>query len=334
MKADTKPRFINNTSPEDVAIAEQFYGVRKTLRVAMIGAGVSGLNFLKLAEEKLDNVNIICYEKNSDIGGAWYENRYPGCACGIPSVVYQFPWRPAPWSQYYSHSPEIWKYLKMVEQENNFVDKYVKLRHRVNALEWSDDTAQWSLRLIDRASGKTFNDHAHVIINGSGLTSKYDERTDLTGKRVALLGAGSSAVQILPNIYDKVDRVYTWQRRLFDDSDEYLVYRELIEAELSQRFGFIVNGSSPQAAADEFADREMRNKLSSHPDLLEKIMPRDVHVGCRRPTPGNGYLERLSGPKTVAYTTQLHHITRNGFIDPDGTEQAVDVIELRPRSRL
>lgn len=76
---------INNPSPDDVTIQEQLYGTRKKMRIAVLGAGMSGLNFFKSAEERLKNVEIICYEKNADVGGTWYENRYPGCACDIPS---------------------------------------------------------------------------------------------------------------------------------------------------------------------------------------------------------------------------------------------------------
>lgn len=76
---------LNNPSPHDVEILEQLYGTRKKMRIAVLGAGVSGLNFFKFAEQRLKNVEIICYEKNADVGGTWFENRYPGCACDIPS---------------------------------------------------------------------------------------------------------------------------------------------------------------------------------------------------------------------------------------------------------
>jgi hypothetical protein len=69
------PTFTNNPSPDDVEILEQLCGTRKKLRIAMLGAGVSGINFFKRAEERLKNVEIVCYEKNSDVGGTWHENR-------------------------------------------------------------------------------------------------------------------------------------------------------------------------------------------------------------------------------------------------------------------
>jgi len=73
---DAKTPVINNPSDEDVTIHDQLYGTRKKMRVVMLGAGVSGLNFFKFAEEKLKNVEIICYEKNDDVGGTWYESKY------------------------------------------------------------------------------------------------------------------------------------------------------------------------------------------------------------------------------------------------------------------
>jgi cation diffusion facilitator CzcD-associated flavoprotein CzcO len=115
----TSGSYMNGHTTGEVPIHEEPFGSKKKMRIAMLGAGISGLNFFKFAEQKLENVEIVCYEKNGDVGGTWLENRYPGCACDIPSVVYQFPWRPvralsallgygeevliacqAPWSKY------------------------------------------------------------------------------------------------------------------------------------------------------------------------------------------------------------------------------------------
>lgn len=91
---DSHARANSAANGGDVTIREENFGTKKRMRIAMLGAGISGINFFKFAEEKLENVDIVCYEKNRDVGGTWLENRYPGCACDIPSVVYQFPWRP------------------------------------------------------------------------------------------------------------------------------------------------------------------------------------------------------------------------------------------------
>lgn len=263
----------------------------------------------------------------------------------------------------------------MVAEENDFINKYVKLSHEVKELSWDGETGQWTVKVTDLKADRTFEDHADFVINATGVLNKWkwptieglhdfkgtllhsaqwNQGVDLKGKRVALLGAGSSAVQILPNIIDQVGSVYTWvrskiwitagfaqkfagkdganfeyteeQQKLFEDPDEYKAYCKMIEGELNQRFKFIINGSSAQKEAADFSVNEMKQKLGNKPELVEKIMPTNFFVGCRRPTPGNGYLEALSSSKTTAFTSQLQRITPKGFIDPDGVEQEVDVI--------
>lgn len=99
-------------------IGEQWPGSEgKPFKVVMIGGGAAGIDFLHHASTELSglNIEIKCFEKNPDIGGTWYENRYPGCACDGPSASYQFPWRPNPdWTQFYSGSKEIWSYMKVL----------------------------------------------------------------------------------------------------------------------------------------------------------------------------------------------------------------------------
>lgn len=159
----------NGLDPDDIFIPDQLYGSKRKIRIGFIGAGLSALSFFKFAEEKLENVDIVSFEKNHDIGGTWLENRYEGCACDIPSVVYQFPWRPAKWSKYYSSSPEIWRYAKMVADENNFTEKYVKLRHKVIRAEWKDEAGFWTIKVQNLATGEEFEDKFDVILDGSGV---------------------------------------------------------------------------------------------------------------------------------------------------------------------
>lgn len=230
-----------------------------------------------------------------------------------------------------SESPEIWRYLKDIEQEFNFIEKYVKLRHKVVSASWSDIRSKWAITVLNLDTGDQFEDEADFIINGGGVLNKwkwpditglhtfkgklvhsasYPEGYDLKGKRVALVGAGSSAVQILPKIYDQISELYTWvrtpiwiaaafaqefagenggnflyteqQHGLFADDDRYLRYCKMIEDELNQRYNFIINGSTAQKEARKYSTKVMTEALKERPDLLEKIMPADFDVGCRR----------------------------------------------------
>ncbi|KAK5138944.1 hypothetical protein LTR04_004041, partial [Oleoguttula sp. CCFEE 6159] len=299
-----------------------------------MGAGASTLNFLKKAEEQLDQVDITVYEKNRDVGG---------CACDIPSVNYQFSWKIKLWSHYYSYSPEIWRYLKDIEEENNFISKYIKLRHQIERVEWDDEVGVWRFKVKDLETGKVSDDEAEFFINAGGVlnswkwptipglhdfkgklmhSANYEEGYNLEGKKVAVIGAGSSGVQIVASVQKKVDTLYHWVRSpiwitagfaqtwagtdganfeyseeqrkfLQENPKKYLEYRKQIENELNQRFKFIIKGSEEANQAREFSYQEMARKLASKPRLADKIIPKNFNPGCRRPTPAPGYLEAL-----------------------------------------
>jgi hypothetical protein len=188
-------------------------------------------------------------------------------------------------------------------------------------------------------------------------TARYEEGYDLKGKRVAVIGSGSSGVQTVAAIYKDVSALYTWvrsptwvtagfgqkfagpnganfkyteeQKKEWEAHPEkYAEYRKMIELELNQRFKLVLRNSAESDDANEFSYREMSIKLANNPRLIDKIIPKDFNVGCRRPTPGNGYLEALVAPKTTVYTSDdpLAAITPTGFRTSSGADIAVDVI--------
>lgn len=356
-------------------IREQPMGTKRRVKVIIQGAGASALNFFKKAEEEMRELDIVCYEKNPDVGGTWYENRYPGCACDIPSVNYQFTWKIKLWTHYYSYSSEIFEYLKDIEREGNFIEKYIKLRHEITRVEWDDDAGLWRVKARNIETGEEVEDAAEFFINAGGVlnnwkwpdvpglkdfkgklmhTAKYDRGFDLTGKRVAVLGAGSSGVQCVANIQPKVEHLYHWvrspiwisaafaqrfggtnganfayseeQRRfLSENPQKYLEYRKQIENELNQRFKFILKGSDAAKEARAYSEDQMKQKLGGDARLVDKIIPKNFNVGCRRPTPAPGYLEALVAPNATIFTDAIASITETGFIDHEGKAYEVDV---------
>lgn len=110
------------------------------------------------------------------------------------------------------------------------------------------------------------------------------------------------------------------------DPQKYKLYRKTIESELNSRFRFILNGSEEQAEAKAFADIEMRKKLVAKPEIADLIVPTSFAVGCRRPTPGNGYLEALCDPRVTVVTGGIKEITETGLIDDAGVHHEVDTI--------
>ncbi|WEW56238.1 hypothetical protein PRK78_001677 [Emydomyces testavorans] len=366
----------------DHMVNEPFPGHR-SFKIIMMGAGAAGIDFLHhamLAFRDDPDIEFVVYEKNHDVGGTWLENRYPGCACDVPSASYQFPWRPNPdWSMYYSPAKEIWEYFRKIVDEEGMM-QYIRLRTTVTHAAWQEAKSKWFLHLVERNDKddvvKEWDEECDVFLSGAGIlnawkwpdipglhsfkgrlfhTARYEEGFNLEGKRVAVIGAGSSGVQTVAGVYNDVSKLYTWirtptwitvgfgqkyagpggsnfayseeQKALWRAHPEkYRKYRKMIEDELNGRFRFVLRNSKESDDANLFAYTEMTSKLGDNSHLRSKIIPQNFNVGCRRPTPGNGYLEALVGPKTTCYTEPVAGITSKGVLTKDGTEVDVDVI--------
>ncbi|KAK4906175.1 hypothetical protein LTR66_017741 [Elasticomyces elasticus] len=295
---------------------------------------------------------------------------------GLRIVCYQFTWNRNPnWSQYYSESPEIWRYFK--ETSTKFgLEKHMKFKHEVIECTWNEEPSNWTVKIRDIDTKHEFEDTCDVLVNGNGVlnnwkwpdikglhsfqgilehSARYTEGRDLTGQRVAIIGIGSSGIQTISKIAPKVSQLYTWvktptwitagfaqkfagenganfaytkaQKEQFTKNpDLFLKYSKMIESELNQRFKFILQGSEEAKIAKDFASNEMAMKLNGNEHLIDVIVPKDFGVGCRRPTPGNGFLEALNRDNVKVYTEMLQEITPKGFIDADGNEVEVDII--------
>lgn len=205
--------------PPDFDIWDQCHSSPSHIRIIHVGAGASGLLAAYKARRMLQNYSLICYERNPNIGGTWWENRYPGCACDIPAHTYTYAFEPNPdWSGFYAYSREIQEYLERFYEKYELAP-FVKLNTEVVSATWNGDEGKWNveLRSRDASSGETqtFQDWCHVLINGSGVLSKWkwpdieglhdfqgqlthsaawDPTTDVTDKRVAMIGTGSSSI--------------------------------------------------------------------------------------------------------------------------------------------
>ncbi|PVH93371.1 FAD/NAD(P)-binding domain-containing protein [Periconia macrospinosa] len=364
------------TDQHGYRIREEPMGTKRKVKVILMGAGASSLNFFKKAEEEMENLEIVCYEKNHDVGGTWLENRYPGCACDIPSANYQFTWKVKLWSHYYSYAPEIWEYLKEIERENDFIGKYIKLQHRIEHAEWDSSAGLWRLKIRNLATSEVIEDSAEFFINAGGVlnnwkwpdieglgefegkllhSAHYEEGYELSGKKVAVIGSGSSGVQIVAAIQKKVEHLFHWIRSpvwitagfaqswagknganfryskeqleyLEQNPKKYLEYRKQIEDEMNQRFKFIIKGSEEARKARQLAFDDMQQKLNSDPRLADKIIPKNFNPGCRRPTPAPGYLQALTADNATIFTDPIQSITKTGFVDHTGKSHEVDVI--------
>lgn len=361
----------------DLKIRESPMGTRRKLKIIFMGMGCSGINFAHHLRQQMQDVELVIYEKNKDIGGTWLENRYPGCACDIPSVCYQYSWAKSPnWERYYSGSKQIYDYFRQIAEDYDVL-KYAQLNHKIVRAEWLQDQGQWKVTVMrNNDPGDLIVDYGDFFLNGGGVlnnwrwpqikglsefqgpllhTARWDDAVDLQNRRVLIIGAGSSSVQVIPTIVDKVDQLFVvarspiWvtagfaptyagpngenfaysqetHRKFKDDPEFYLSYCKAIESELNVRFKFYINDSEDAKEAKAYSINEMQRKLSKKPELMDKLVPSNFGVGCRRPTPGNGFLEALTLDKTTVLTEEIQEVTRNGFIDGKGNAHEVDVV--------
>ncbi|KIM44457.1 hypothetical protein M413DRAFT_24952 [Hebeloma cylindrosporum] len=203
------------------------------LKVICIGAGASGLLLAYKLQRSFENLELILYEKNADLGGTWLENKYPGCACDVPAHTYTWSFEPNPsWSSKYAGSDEILRYFQNFTQKYDLA-KYCKFNHRVSKASWNTKMGRWDVEVANLAEGTTVLDSCDILVNAGGVlnswrwpdipglrdfkgvllhTARWNPAVDLSGKHVGLIGNGSSAIQLLPAIRDLVSKITTFIR--------------------------------------------------------------------------------------------------------------------------
>lgn len=197
----------------------------KSLRVAIIGAGPAGIAAaIRLQQQGVHDIAL--FEKNSDVGGTWNVNRYPGLTCDVPAHLYRFSFAPNPdWTHRYAPRAEILQYIKGMAEKHGIPEK-VRFNHEVTAAHYQDgrwriETNHGEAGLFDVVVTAVGVLHHPISPEFPGLNefggvvvhpSQWDEAIDVRGKRVGIVGSGSTAVQILSAIVDDVKAVALFQR--------------------------------------------------------------------------------------------------------------------------
>jgi cation diffusion facilitator CzcD-associated flavoprotein CzcO len=165
--AEAKPSAAGTNS--DYVVKEEPLGTLRRVRVVTIGAGLSGINMIRTLRLNTSNFEHVVYEKNPDIGGTWFENQYPGCACDVPSHNYQFSHTPNPgWTSLFSESGEIQSYLQHVCDKHG-LREYIKLSHSVTLAQWDEEFGKWILKIRDEVAGTTFEDRCDFLLDATGI---------------------------------------------------------------------------------------------------------------------------------------------------------------------
>ncbi|KAF9893999.1 hypothetical protein FE257_008970 [Aspergillus nanangensis] len=322
-------------------IHESPLGTTRPIRIATIGAGISGLNMIRTLRKSMTDYSHVVYEKNPDVGGTWYENRYPGCQCDHPSHNYQFTWRPNPrWSQFSAGAEEIQKYILYLCEEE-------EMRPEIRThWKWPDipGLADFTGDLIHSAS--------------------WPETVEYQDKRVAVIGNGSSGVQIVPAIQPDVQHLVhfirspTWiappqtermlkgasaavlqsaqmdgnrfrpeqMARFARDPEYYRAFIKATEEQVNARFRTMVNNDGLAEQLQKHLESHMASVLDGHPELIRAAIPTTFPAGCRRLTPGPGYLESLSAANVRVVTDSIRRIVPTGIELDSGETIPLDMI--------
>ncbi len=338
--------------------------------VVVIGAGLGGIGMgIALRDAGIDD--FVLLERAHDIGGTWRDNTYPGIAVDIPAQGYQFSYELNPdWSRAFAPGAEVKAYVDHVADKYD-IRPHVRVGCEVTERQWDEAAHLWRLqvgadevtaRFVVSAIG-AFVDPRPVDIPGvegfSGkviASARWDHDYDLSGKRVAVIGTGASAVQIIPEIAGRVARldVYQrtpiwvgpkvdpvtprWVRRLYRRVPpvQHLVRRlatrgtELLLIDLivhHQRVSFVTKA---MAAA---ARRRWYRSQVHDPEVRRKLLP-DYGIGCKRPSVSNTYLGTFNRPNVELVTDSIDRITADGIRTVDGVERDIDVLVLATGFRL
>lgn len=331
--------------------------------IAIIGGGFSGIGAAILLQ-KAGFDDFLMLEEGDGVGGAWHWNTYPGVAVDIPSFSYQFSFEQiSGWSRVYAPGRELKAYAEYC------VDKYdlrrrTRLGAKVVAATFDDETHLWRLdtadgwsmtaRFVVGATGVLTQPKPPDIAGLSGFrgtimhTARWDHGVDLRGKRVAVVGTGASAVQVIPSIAPDAGHLTVFQRTpiwCLPKPDAALpeparlALRRLPGAkrlsrlasqalvELTFPLAAHFHKLLPTAGAGERIGRAHLRRAVKDPETREKLTPRYA-LGCKRPSFSNDYLRTFNRDDVTLETTSIDAITETGVRTVDGTEHPADVLVL------
>jgi cation diffusion facilitator CzcD-associated flavoprotein CzcO len=336
------------------------------LRCVVIGAGMSGI-LAAIELEKRGHDEVVVYEKAGRLGGTWRENTYPGIACDVPSHFYSYSFAPNPeWSHRFSSGAEIQGYLEEVARRFG-VDARIRFGREVTRCELRD--GRWRIALSDGGS-----DVADVVIAATGVlhhpaypeidglhsfagacfhSACWDHAVPLAGRRVGVVGTGSSAVQIVSALVDTVGELVLFQRTPqwitpFENptytEEERAGFRarpetmEAIRAQVSQAFterfaNALVDAESP--VLREIHALCVSNLESSvkDPVLREKLRP-DYRATCKRLVLSPDFYQAIQRPNARLVTEGIERVEPSGVRTHDGRLHALDVLVLATGFRV
>ncbi len=327
------------------------------VHVAIVGAGFSGLG-MAIQLKKHGQHDFIVIEQATDIGGTWRDNVYPGCACDVPSHLYSFSFALNPdWSRSYSSQREIWQYLRRCARRFGVLP-HIRWNNQLLDATWNDDEQRWHITTTQARFTADF------LILGNGPLSEpslpsipgidqfegvlfhsaqWNHDYDLTGKRVAVIGTGASAIQFVPRIQPLVERltlfqrtapwilprldhpIPRWQRTMFRLIP---LTQRLARARIYWRLELFAVGFVYQPQRMEEAMNIGRRHLArqvADPALRAKLTPQFI-LGCKRVLLSNDFYPAISQPNVEVVTEHIREVRAGSIVTEDGKEYEIDAL--------
>jgi len=342
--------------------------------VVVIGAGVAGLcTAIRLEKAGLSYTVI---EKNEEVGGTWFENKYPGAGVDTPSHIYSYSFSKNDWKRYFAERGEIQSYFEGVA-DTFCVRPNIRFKTKVESAKYDETSMEWVVTTVD-SDGKEEVIRANILVAGTGLlniprlpniaglrefrgdcfhTACWPEGYELAGKRVAVIGNGASAMQVVPAIADKVQALTVFQRskqwaapferfqQEMPETKRFLLREVAFYQEwYRQRLAWIFNDrvhSSLQIDPEwphkdrsinrrndkhrEFFIEYIKKELGDRQDLLPKVVP-DYPPFGKRMLLDNGWYRTLRRPNVRLVDSEVARIEGNRVVSASGESDEVDVI--------
>ena len=330
----------------------------RTPSVAIVGSGFAGVGMaMQLKRAGIDSFEI--FEREAHLGGTWRDNSYPGSACDVPSHLYQYSFEPLhDWSRRFSPQRDILAYLERCADRYG-LHRHISLSTELRRAEFDEGLGRWRLETSQGYS------EADVLVAACGQLSdpyipslpglerfkgtqfhsaRWDHDHNLAGRSVAVVGTGASAIQLVPEIADRVERLYVfqrsapyvipkwdaaygdWQRRVFERAPllpalarlGFFAYFEAVIPALNGRLRQLI---WPLRLTFEAMFRlQVRD-----PELRRKLRP-DYEMGCKRVLISSDWYPALMQPHVELVTDRIDEVTADRIVTDDGVERPVDTI--------
>lgn len=326
--------------------------------IGIVGGGFGGLG-IAIRLKKEGKHNFVIFERASEVGGTWRDNTYPGCGCDIPSHLYSYSFELNPnWSRDYSKQPEILEYILHCKRKYG-LEQHIRYNSNIVNAVFEEGAGLWK---VTNATGEIIR--VKILISAIGPlnvpkipdfkgldrfegahfhSSEWDDTVDLKGKRVAVVGTGASAVQLVPEIAPEVAQLHLFQRTapwILPKNDSKIsavsktVFRTFPFIQRLRRSGvyWFYEFAGGALFTDNQIRKSTRKMAKKHleetvkdPALRKKLTP-NYEIGCKRRLPSDNYYPALIRKNVEVVTDSIQEILPNGIVDETGRTRPVDVI--------